>query len=191
MNARTEEPARTGRWARLCAASIAGALLLVPAPSLDAAKVQKRYYAHTAVHDRYGVIAPWYTGQNGQSTSASASPPRRSSATRGPTPQTAAAAAPHYVFNGHWKIAPDGAITPVPINDWDNGDLGQRAAYVLSGLVDYYRYSRRPGGDRPHHLSGRRPAGPLPHARRPPLAQLPHQRADQGQALRQVRSRRG
>ena len=106
-----------------------------------AATVQKRYYARSAVHDRHGVIAPWYTGQNGQCdfrVRVAAETLKRYPWTAVPP---AAAAAPHYVFNGHWKIAPDGAITPVPINDWDNGDLGQRAAYVLSGLVDYYRYS--------------------------------------------------
>ena len=27
------------------------------------------------------------------------------------------------------------------LRDWDNGDLGQRAACVLASLVDYYRYS--------------------------------------------------
>jgi hypothetical protein len=27
------------------------------------------------------------------------------------------------------------------INDWANGDMGQRLAYILTGWVDYYRYS--------------------------------------------------
>jgi hypothetical protein len=118
----------------------------------EAAKVQQRYYAHPAVHDRYGVIAPWYTGQNGQldfRIRVAAETLKRYPWT---DPKTAAAAAPHFVFNGHWKIAPDGTITPVPINDWDNGDLGQRAAYVLSGLVDYYRYSGDPAAIALVHL---------------------------------------
>jgi len=152
MNAPAESQARTGRWARLCAASIAGTLLLVPAPSLEAAKVQKRYYAHPAVHDRYGVIAPWYTGQNGPldfRVRIAAETLKRYPWT---DPKTAASAAPHFVFNGHWKITPEGAITPVPINDWDNGDLGQRAAYVLSGLMDYYRYSGDPAAIALVHL---------------------------------------
>jgi len=113
-------------------------------PVASAATIQKRYYAHAAVHDRHGVIAPWYTGQNGQldfRIRVAAETLKRYPWT---TTQNAAAALPHYVFNGHWKIAPDGTITPVPINDWDNGDLGQRAAYILSGLVDYYRYSGDP-----------------------------------------------
>ena len=121
---------------------LVGCILLVSLPAdAPGATVQKRYYARSAVHDRHGVIAPWYTGQNGQCdfrVRVAAETLKRYPWTAAPP---AAAAAPHYVFNGHWKIAPDGAITPVPINDWDNGDLGQRAAYVLSGLVDYYRYS--------------------------------------------------
>ena len=32
----------------------------------DDAKPAKKYFAHPAVEDRYGVIAPWYRGQNGQ-----------------------------------------------------------------------------------------------------------------------------
>jgi len=100
-----------------------------------------RHYAHEAVLDANGVIAPWYRRQNGQldlRVRIAAETLKRYPWT---DTKTAAAAVPHYVFNGHWKIAPDGAITPVPINDWDNGDLGQRAAYVLLGLVDYYRYT--------------------------------------------------
>jgi hypothetical protein len=152
MNACAKRPARGGRWARLCAASIAGTLLLVPVSALKAAKVQKRYYAHPAVHDRYGVIAPWYTGQNGQldfRVRIAAETLKRYPWT---DPKTAASAVPHYIFNGHWKITPEGAITPVPISDWDNGDLGQRAAYVLSGLVDYYRYSGDPAAIALVHL---------------------------------------
>ena len=30
------------------------------------AKPAKKYFAHPVVEDRYGVIAPWYRGQNGQ-----------------------------------------------------------------------------------------------------------------------------
>jgi hypothetical protein len=134
---------------RLLAAFTAIFALVSP---LEAAKVQQRYYAHPAVHDRYGVIAPWYTGQNGQldfRIRVAAETLKRYPWT---DTKTAAAAVPHYVFNGHWKIAADGTITPVPISDWDNGDLGQRAAYVLSGLVDYYRYSGDPAAIALVHL---------------------------------------
>ncbi|MDB6124766.1 MAG: Di-glucose binding within endoplasmic reticulum, partial [Pedosphaera sp.] len=34
--------------------------------SSDAATNQNRYYGHDAVWDKYGVIAPWYHGLNGQ-----------------------------------------------------------------------------------------------------------------------------
>ena len=39
--------------------------LLWPAV-LRAATARKHYFAHDAVEDRNGVIAPWYNGQNGQ-----------------------------------------------------------------------------------------------------------------------------
>ena len=130
MHARTIPPVALAWWC-----------CLVSAP---AATVQHRYYAHPAVHDQFGVIAPWYAGQNGQCdlrVRVAAETLKRYPWT---TKADAASEAPHYVFSGHWQIAPDGAIKPLGINDWDNGDLGQRAAYVLSGLVDYYRYSGDP-----------------------------------------------
>ena len=103
-----------------------------------------RVYAHPTVTDRYGVVAPWYRGQNGQCDFrvriAAETLKRYPWVSR----DAAVAAAPHYVFSGAWSIAPDGTISIPPISDWDNGDLGQRAAYVLSGLVDYYRYTGDP-----------------------------------------------
>ncbi|HOW17507.1 MAG TPA: malectin domain-containing carbohydrate-binding protein [Phycisphaerae bacterium] len=117
------------------------ALAWCSAASAHAATTQKRYYAHDAVEDKHGVIAPWYKGQNGQLDFRV----RIAAETLKRYPWTdakkAVAAAPEYVFNGAWKIAPDGKITIPEIRDWANGDLGQRAAYVLSALVDYYRYS--------------------------------------------------
>ena len=124
-----------------------GVLLLamsVHMPPTFAAETQDRYYAHAAVHDAHGVIAPWYTAQNGQldfRIRVAAETLKRYPWT---TTDNAVDCLPHFLFNGHWKIADDGTITPLPIRDWDNGDLGQRAAYVLSGLVDYYRYSGDP-----------------------------------------------
>jgi len=100
-----------------------------------------RYYAHEAVEDEHGIIAPWYRGQNGQldwRIRVAAETLKRYPWTDTPTP------APHYVFNGTWAISPEGDITIPRLNDWDNGDLGQRAAYLLSGLVDYYRYTGDP-----------------------------------------------
>lgn len=106
-----------------------------------AATVQTRYYARPPKHDRHGVIAPWYAGQNGQLDFRIRVAAETLKRYPWVVPPQSVAPAPHYVFSGHWKIAPDGAITPLATNDWDTGDLGQRAAYVLSGLVDYYRYS--------------------------------------------------
>lgn len=101
----------------------------------------KRYYAHAAVEDGHGIIAPWYAGMNGQidwRVRIAAETLKRYPWTDKPSP------APHYVFNGTWRIDADGAISIPDLSNWDNGDLGQRAAYILSGLVDYYRYSGDP-----------------------------------------------
>jgi hypothetical protein len=117
----------------------AGFVALTCAPT--ALSDGRRYYAHSAAHDRFGVIAPWYQGANGQvdwRVHVAADTLKRYPWTDHPAP------APHYVFNGHWHIASDGTITIPPLSDWDNGDLGQRAAYILTSLVDYYRYSGDP-----------------------------------------------
>jgi hypothetical protein len=121
-------------------------LLLVPL-SLKAgeAKPPRKYFAHAAVEDRHGVIAPWHRGQNGQCDFRV----RIAAETlkRYPWAGTdlAVMAAPHFIFNGHWAIRPDGAIVINPkLSDWDNGDIGQRTASLLTGLTNYYRYSGDP-----------------------------------------------
>lgn len=123
---------------------LASCLCSIAALPLAAATVQERYYGHAAVHDTHGVIAPWYRGLNGQCDLRV----RIAAETLKRYPWTgtenAVAAYPHYVFTGHWKIAADGAITPLNTADWHNGDLGQRATSVLNGFVDYYRYSGDP-----------------------------------------------
>ena len=123
---------------------VALAFLAALSSTCPAAQVQPRYYAHPAVHDAHGVIAPWYKGQNGPCDYRLRIAAETLKRYPWVLPPAAPVAAPHFIFNGHWKIAPDGTITPVPINDWDNGDLGQRAAYILSGMVDYYRYTGDP-----------------------------------------------
>ncbi len=116
-------------------------VMMVCAQCARAADAQNRYYAHAAAEDQNGVIAPWYTGQNGQCDLRV----RIAAETLKRYPWTdtnkAVAALPEYVFSGAWKITADGTITIPSITDWMDGDLGQRAAYVLSGLVDYYRYT--------------------------------------------------
>ena len=105
------------------------------------ATAQTHYYGHDAVEDKYGVIAPWYQGQNGQydfRVRVAAETLKRypwADRDHSVTP------APEFVYNGTWSIAPEGKITVVKEKDWANGDLGQRAAYVLGGMIDYYRYS--------------------------------------------------
>jgi hypothetical protein len=121
------------------------ALLLSPLPSLAAeAPKPRRYYAYAAAEDRFGVIAPWYRGQNGQCDFRV----RIAAETLKRYPwvdkDKCVAPGPHFIFNGQWRIAADGAISVPGCNDWDNGDLGQRAAYILSSLVEYYRYSGDP-----------------------------------------------
>jgi hypothetical protein len=111
-----------------------------------AATVQKRYFGHDAVQDQYGVIAPWYKGQNGQFDFrvrvAAETLKRYPWAKR----DHAVMAAPEYVFNGQWNIDSDGRITIPHEKDWDDGDLAQRAGYVISSMLEYYRYSGDPAG---------------------------------------------
>lgn len=100
-----------------------------------------RYYAHNAVEDRYGVIAPWYAGLDGQCSLRV----RIAAETlkRYPWVETPATGmpAPHYVYNGRWSIAEDGTITVKKQEPWATGDLGQRSAFAMQGWLNYYRYS--------------------------------------------------
>lgn len=123
-------------WAVLVSAASAAGQQSQPA---------KQYFAHPAVEDRYGVIAPWYHGQNGQFDFRL----RISEETLKRYPwaeaDQAVMPAPHYIFNGQWSIQPDGAISINPaLKDWDNGDIGQRSFGLLFSQVDYYRYSGDP-----------------------------------------------
>jgi len=114
------------------------------ATGLQAAKRQRHYYAHDATEDRYGVIAPWYRGQNGLCdwrVRIAAETLRRYpwlDAAR------SEARAPEYLMSSFWSISAEGAIATRPLDDWMNGDRGQLGAYVLRVLTDYYRYSGDP-----------------------------------------------
>ncbi len=121
-----------------------GAMLGLIVATAPAATVQKHYFAYDAVHDAYGVIAPWYTGLNGQCdlrVRIAAETLKRYPWT---TSANAVAQYPHYVFNGYWSIAADGTIRPRDPGEVANSDVGQRALSVLNGLVDYYRYTGDP-----------------------------------------------
>jgi len=107
---------------------------------LAASSAAQRYFAHDATEDRFGVIAPWYQGQNGQfdlRVRVAAETMKRYPWT---TADKAVAVVPEYVMNGTWNITPEGAITIPPLSDWANGDWGQMAAREMEALVSYYRY---------------------------------------------------
>jgi hypothetical protein len=118
-------------------------LCLLQVTSLAAAR-QDHYYAYPTVEDANGVIAPWYTGLNGQFDYRVRIAAETLKRYPWAMPPKSPLAAPEYVFNGTWQISPEGDITVPDLRDWDNGDLGQRAAYVFSSWVDYYRYSGDP-----------------------------------------------
>ncbi len=110
----------------------------------SAATTQPHYYAHDAVLDKNGVIAPWYGRLNGQCdfrVRVAAETLKRYPWT---TTRNAIAAYPDYLFTSLWKISANGIITPQNPGDWMDGDLGQRSTSVLNGMVDYYRYSGDP-----------------------------------------------
>jgi len=77
----------------------------------------KRIYAHDAVVDSCGVIAPWYKGLNGQCdlrVRIAAETLKRYPWT---TTSNAIAAYPDYVFSGHWQILSNGVIVPKVTKD--------------------------------------------------------------------------
>jgi Malectin domain len=105
------------------------------------ATTRSHYFAHDTVEDRYGVIAPWYKGQNGQfdlRVRIAAETMKRYPWT---SAATAVAVVPQYVLNGTWHITPEGVITIPPLSNWDNNDLPQMAAREMDTFVSYYRYS--------------------------------------------------
>src|SRR2546422_6855313 len=115
-----------------------------PVGPLAGATQEKRYFAHPAVEDSDGIIAPWYQGQNGQCDFRV----RIAAETLKRYPwvalDRAVAVAPEYAFNSTWRISPDGTITVPKMNDWTCGDRSQMCARVLFGWIEYYRYSGDP-----------------------------------------------
>ncbi len=131
---------RSGNRGGVVAGVVVALWCLVPGAA-GAQERMDRYYAHDTVEDEHGVIAPWYTGMNGQfdwRVRIAGETLKRYPWTQ---PGEAVAVVPHYFFNGTWSIAPDGTIGIPELNDWNNGDQSQRIAFILSGLVDYYRYT--------------------------------------------------
>jgi hypothetical protein len=102
-----------------------------------------RYFAHEIHADDNGVIAPWYTGLNGQCdlrVRIAAETLKRYPWTTGKDGKPL----PDYIYSGRWSIADDGTITPGPLKPWGNGDLVQRGTYAIFGWVKYYAYSGDP-----------------------------------------------
>lgn len=120
------------------------AMLWMAASCTSAATTLRSYYAHEAVEDEHGVIAPWSRGANGPLDT------RLRIAVevlkRYPWVGTdkAVMAAPDFIYNSHWSIKDDGTILIPPTNDWMCGDLGQRAWSIVQGLTAYYQYSGDP-----------------------------------------------
>ncbi len=132
---------------RSSAAILFLATMLTWPVSATAANLQpvKKYFAHTVVEDRDGVIAPWYHGQNGQVDFRV----RIAAETLKRYPWTdkkmAVMAAPYFVFSGSWGIRPDGTILVSPaLDDWMTADVGQRSVSTLFASVAYYRYTGDP-----------------------------------------------
>jgi len=126
----------------LLALVLANTLVCQISMCAEDAKPARKYFGHPAVEDRWGVISPWYCGQNGQvdfRIRVAAETLKRYPWAEKPP---AVMDAPHFVFNGHWGIKPDGTIVVTPkLSDWDNGDVGQRSVSLLNGLTNYYRYT--------------------------------------------------
>jgi len=102
------------------------------------------YYAHTAVQDAYGVIAPWYQQLNGQldeRLNIAVNVYKRYPWVDKPK---AVMAGPDFIYNSHWSIKPDGTILIPPTTDWMCGDLCARAWSIVKGLTAYYQYSGDP-----------------------------------------------
>lgn len=110
-----------------------------------AATKQINYFGHNAEVDKYGVIAPWYPAQNGQFDYRVRIAAETMKRYPWSEPGKAVMPAPEYVYNGHWNdVDYRGKIASLELTPWNNGDVGQRNAYVLSSLIDYYRYSGDP-----------------------------------------------
>lgn len=112
--------------------------------SLHAATNLPAYYAHPAVEDTHGVLAPWYQGLNGQldeRLNIAVNVYKRYPWVEKPK---AVMSAPDFVYNSHWSIKPDGTILIPPTTDWMCGDLCARAWSTIKGLTAYYQYSGDP-----------------------------------------------
>ncbi len=117
-----------------------------------------KYYAHEAVTDKYGIIMPWYQGENGQLDYRIRKTVEILKRYPWTSPGQAVTDAPYWLYSSYWNIDKDGNITKVllgdtstyswthgiPNNIWMYGDFGQRATNIIQSMSDYYRYSGDP-----------------------------------------------
>ncbi len=139
---------------RLCLIACFTFFFLISSEFLIAAQRLEQYFAHKTVEDKYGVIAPWYKGQNGQCdfrVRVSAEALKRFPWI---DQNNAIVAAPYAVYTPNWGLDGNGQIN-IPSNPrmrnekwnidyWRNGDVGQRTMWLLRGMTNYYRYSGDP-----------------------------------------------
>ncbi len=109
-----------------------------------AATIQDRYYAHETVEDQYGVIAPWYSGQNGLVDYRVRVAAEFLKRYPWVAPPDSVMAGPHWVFNARVDLESSGTIHVLPATDQMNGNLGQRFKYITEALPRYYRYTGDP-----------------------------------------------
>lgn len=123
--------------------AILGAFLPGGLPAL-AATTQDHYYAHETVEDQYGVIAPWYNGQNGLVDYRVRVAAEFLKRYPWVAPPDSVMAGPHWVFNARVDLEPGGTINVLPATDQMNGNLGQRFKYITEAIPRYYRYTGDP-----------------------------------------------
>jgi len=86
-----------------------------------------RYYAHAAVEDEAGVVAPWNAGANGPLDERARIAVEVYKRYPWVGRDKAVMSAPDFVYNSHWSITEAGEIEVPPTTDWMCGDLSQRA----------------------------------------------------------------
>jgi len=125
---------------------LAGFLLFVigACGSASAATRQQHYYAHEAVEDAHGVIAPWYRGQNGLVDLRVRVAAEFLKRYPWAATDRSVMAGPHWVFNARVDLDDSGKIAVLPATDGMNGNLGQRFKYITESLTRYYRYTGDP-----------------------------------------------
>ena len=145
---------------------------------------QARYFAHPAVEDRYGVIAPWYQGLNGQCDFRVRITAETLKRYPWATKPKTGLPAPDYIYNGWWEIKPDGTILPRKLEglgQW-RPDPAFRLRHARVGqLLPLHRGPRR---HCPHQHDERRAVASCPDRAGTPLAALSHQRSDARRAVR-------